>query len=242
MKFGGQRLAGLKRITEPYVLLCEGQHDSEFFTHLIGIHGLPKFEVCSVNYVMNGNHGGNSRFRDALDALVAKPGFQQVQKILIAADSDFPAPPGASPRNSFTDVVAQIDSTAPIIGPPRSKFAAPAAPLQKAGSNPSVVVLMVPWPGTPGNLDTMCLTAARNHSNSAFVSCVDSFSQCVGADQWASESARTKMKLRCHLSASWKDDPAISPTYVWSKNTNLVPLTDPVFSSIVGFLRDFPNL
>jgi hypothetical protein len=99
---------------------------------------------------------------------------------------------------------------------------------------------MLPRTGIDGSLDTMCLTAAKNHAP-AISRCVDTFTQCAHSDAWPLTTL-AKMKLRSIFSVSWEDDPNISPAYVWSENTNLVPLTDHVFSDVVTFLRGFPTL
>ena len=44
------RLARIIKISEPFLLLCEGKHDSEFFLHLIVERGLPPFDVCSASF------------------------------------------------------------------------------------------------------------------------------------------------------------------------------------------------
>jgi hypothetical protein len=50
------------------------------------------------------------------------------------------------------------------------------------------------------------------------------------------------MKLRSLIAAAYKEDPYLSPTYVWSDRTDLVPLGSDVFDVIADFLRDFPAL
>ncbi len=216
-------------ITQPFVLLCEGQHDSQFFTHLIASRGLPSFEVCSVNYVIGSTRGGNTKFTEALDELPAIPGFQNVQKVLIVADNDL------EPVAAFNNVAAAITATAPIIGPPASRFVAPKAPLQKAGTNPSVFVMMIPDIGVTGSLTTMCLVAAEN-SAPVIAGCVNALANsCTTADTW-SVTALAKMKLRALIASSHKPKPELSPAYVWSEGTNLVPLSDSVFDDISDFL------
>jgi hypothetical protein len=152
----------------------------------------------------------------------------------VVADNDL------DPRAAFNYVVAQINTTAEIVDPIPHRYIAPSAARQKAGADPAIVILMLPRTGVVGSLDTMCLTAATNHAP-AISGCVDTFARCAHSDVWPITTL-AKMKLRSFFSVSWKDDPNISPAYVWSKNTNLVPLTDPVFDDVVAFLRGFPAL
>ena len=88
--------------------------------------------------------GGNTRFTEALDALAATPGFEKVQKILVVADND------VDPLAEFQKIVAAVNATAPIMGPPATKLSAAAAPLEKSNSNPQVVILMLPVDFSPG--------------------------------------------------------------------------------------------
>ena len=226
----------LERINERFVLLCEGQHDSEFFTHLSAAYpGIPKFTIASVNFVLGITHGGNTRFADALNALTAVPGFEQVERLLIVADND------VNPATEFQAVVNAINAAAPILGPPASRFVAPPTPQVKAGGAPYVVVLMIPWTNVAGNLDTMCLAAAMANAPAPMPNCVNDFALCANVQHWPITSL-AKMKFRSFLAASWQTNPYISPTHVWSNRTNLVPLTDPTFNGIVDFLRRFPTL
>jgi hypothetical protein len=224
----------LTKIGEPFVLLCEGQHDSEFFTHLIQSRNLPRFEICSVSYVLGTSRGGNTRFTDALDELPAIPGFQNVQKVLIVADNDL------DPTAEFNRVTASIAATAPIIGPPAGRYVAPTAPLTKVGANPAIVILMMPWTGVIGSLHTMCVTAAANAAP-MIASCVDNLAVCTAANAWPITTL-AKMKLRAMIASSHRPKPDLSPAYVWSEGTNLVPLSDGVFDQVAGFLAGFPAL
>jgi hypothetical protein len=190
-----------------------------------------------VNYVLGkptSSGGGNTKFTEALDELPSISGFDLVQKVLIVADND------TSPAREFAAVVAAINATADIIGPPPSRFAAPPAPLIKAGANPGVVVMMLPWTGVLGSLSTTCLAAAYNAAPN-IAACVDTLAACTGADKWT-EAKRVKMKLHSLIASSHEPKPNLSPAYVWSENTNLVPLNDPVFSQISNFLRAFPTM
>ena len=227
-------MAQLKKISEKFVLLCEGQHDSQFFSYLITHYNLPKFEICSVNFVLGENHGGDTRFTEALDELPSIPGFERVERVLIVADNDL------APDDAFNRVVKSINATADILGPPASRFSAPPAPRQIIGESPKVAVLMMPATGINGSLSTICWTAANNAagSNSA---CVDEFAQCTGANAWPITKL-AKMKLRALISGTHQKQPDLSVAYVWSKGTNIVPLSDPVFYDVRDFLINFRNL
>ena len=225
---------GLKSIKSNYVLLCEGMHDAQFFSYLISQRSLPRFEISSCGNVLDSPRRGIDSLTDALDELPTFPGFQNVEAILIVADND------DDPTAAFTKVTEMINATADILGFPNRRYVAPSAPGTKAGTNPVIVVMMIPQMNVPGNLDTMCLTAAANNAPS-IGACVDAFATCTGANTWPS-SKLGKMKLRSLISGSHRDDPHLSPAWVWREGTSLVPLSDPVFNDVALFLRDFPTL
>ena len=150
---------------------------------------------------------------------------------MIVADND------VNPPVEFANIRAQIMATAPIIGPPASTFVAPNAPLMSAGVNPEITVLMLPWTGVIGSLSTMCAQSAWNGAP-GIARCVDALATCTGADKWPITKL-SKMKLRALIASAPIAKPDLSPSYVWSENTNLVPLNDPIFDQVKAFLRAF---
>jgi len=233
MKFGARPL-GIHAITHKHVLLCEGMHDAQFFKHLIDVRNLPSFLVASCGFIAGAPPGrdGIDHLTKALDALVAIPGFPQLEAILIVADND------SDPAAAFNKVRQLIGATADI--KPQRRYAIPNAPLTKSGLQPTMVVMMHPWTGVPGALDTLCLTAASNKEPAKSV-CVDIFAKCAQSDKWPPTKV-AKMKLRSLLSATYESDPYISPAWVWRDGTSLVPLHDSVFDQIATFMQGFPAL
>jgi hypothetical protein len=99
--------------------------------------------------------------------------------------------------------------------------------------------MMLPWTGVHGALDTLCFTSAANKRDT-IAAAVNCFAATTGAAAWPAPKD-SKMKLRSLTSAAHQDDPYLSPAWVWSDGTDLVPLNDPAFNQIVDFLRDFPT-
>lgn len=223
---------GISAITHKHLLICEGMHDVQFFYHLARNRGLPAFQAISA-----GNVAGAAPGRDGIDhltsALNALPGisgfFSKLDSILIVADND------GDPAGALRQVQQYINATADIQTDLR--YVAPAAEHVRAGSNPSITILMLPWSATIGALDTLCLAAARNREPT-IAACVDNFEACVNPVGWIPPKV-DKMKLRTLISAAYPTDPYISPAWVWRDGTNLVPLNDPVFNQIEAFLRTF---
>ena len=206
-------------------------HDAQFFSHLIRERNLPSFTISSCGHAADAGGDGITFLADALNELPSIPGFENVEAILIVADND------ANPKDAFSGVVEKINATAEIIGPPKRRYIAPDAPLKKAGSNPAIVVMMLPWTNCNGALDTLCYaSAARKRPDIGM--CVESFAKCAKSDIWAI-TKMSKMKLRSLLSAAHHVDPYIAPAWVWSDGTDLIPLDDVAFNDIDKFLRKF---
>ena len=223
----------LRAINREYVLLCEGMHDVQFFSHLILQRNLPSFEILSCGHVVDAPRDGISHLTEALDELPSIPGFQNLRAILIVADND------SDPAVAFARVTTMINATAEILGPTNRRYIAPLVPLTKAGTNPVIVVMMIPLTDVPGSLDTMCLTAAMNGAPT-IAPCVEAFAKCAGADTWPITKLG-KMKLRSLISAGYRDNPYLQPAWVWRDGTSLVPLPDHVFDNIASFLSNFPT-
>jgi hypothetical protein len=165
----------------------------------------------------------------ALDAITSVAGFPQLERILIVADND------ANPPNALRNVQQKINATA--VFQQNRRYAVPAQEQVPAGANPSITILMLPWSGQTGALDTLCLAAARNREP-RIAACVDGFENCVNPMNWEPQKI-AKMKLRAHISAAYPTDPYISPAWVWREGTDLVPLNDHAFDQIVAFLQNF---
>ncbi len=219
---------GINGLIHKYLVLCEGIHDAEFLRHLGKTRGLPDFQCEPCGNISGDQSNGISHLTRALNALPALDGFSSLKTITIMADND------ANPSGSFSEVCRLINGT-DAFGQGR-RYTAPADPLVKAGTNPAIIVMMVPWRNVPGALDCLCLTAAAS-AFPATASCVETFSQCAGVEGWGSRTKISKMKLHSLIAATHEKNPGLSPAWVWSEQTNIVPLDNSVFDQIATFLR-----
>jgi hypothetical protein len=234
MKYGVLRMA-LSRISGRFLLLCEGMHDAEFFKHLGMDRGFQgTFQIASCGYVSqpHGRRDGIGHLTAALDALPSIPDFHKLEAIIVAADNDSDA------RISFQNVQNLINATAEI--EPGRRYSCPPAELTKGGANPTIVIMMVPWTGIPGALDTLC-HASASARRPAIAAAVARFAAAAGvndANGWPI-TKQHKMHLRSLLSAAYVSDPYIAPAWVWGDGTDLVPLSDHSFNQIAEFLGNF---
>lgn len=225
---------GLAALTQKHLLLCEGAHDWQFFEALIRDRNLPPFEVTSCGNVAAGpsqKRDGIEWLTKALDALPALPTFPRPEAILVVADND------SDPKAAFKKVQDLIAATGEIA--PGRRYAVPPVELTREGSNPVMVIMMLPWTNISGALDSLLyISAARKRPTVA--NCVDEFAKCTKADVWPITKT-AKMKLRSLISAAYHQDSYLQPAWVWREKTDLVPIGDPVFDQIEAFLRNFPT-
>ena len=209
--------------TPPRLLLCEGLEDVAFFQRLIETRSLPRFRIRDTGG-RTSKTGGNTYFGRALEALKLEAG---VRDILIVADND------ESPDRSFANVCRQIQGA-------YSPDKVPDYPLQKVSSNPSIMVLMIPWIDELGCLETLCARAAR--SVDAQVSGhVDQFAALIGADNWDRETRKSKMWLRSMLAACCERDPFVFLGKVFRDNKSryLIPLDHRCFDQVSAVLSQY---
>ena len=207
------------------LLLCEGPDDAYFFRALIAARCLPAFRVRH-NGTKDDPKGGNTKFATGLAAHFELPGGQQrFDKILIVSDSD------DEPWESFGNVRSQIEQFFGF---------APDVPGESVSGPPLVMILMIPGGGEPGNLETLCLDAAKG-ADAAIASHVDHFAAIVRTDNWDSVRRRKEMWLRSNLAARCRTDPFVTLQNVFTKprNHHLIPLDHPSFQEVSDVLVSF---
>ncbi|HXN54007.1 MAG TPA: DUF3226 domain-containing protein [Candidatus Acidoferrum sp.] len=211
-------------LSQPRILICEGSSDVSFFSHLIKKRNLPEFDIFQPN-VAEGVPSGKGGYKGFLEGLSTILPSKAVKGILIVGDNDL------NPANSFQNIQDQITAA--------GGYGVPAEPLQLARSNtlPPVVVMMLPWAGVEGVLESLCLEALLGY-RPHLKECVDHFSECTQTMEWE-PTIRAKMQLHALVSALCKSEPATALTHVWSKKETIVPLDQPAFDQLANFLSRF---
>lgn len=194
---------------------------------LINACGLPKFRVRH-NGTKDNPQGGNTRFESGLRAYYENlGGLRRFDKVLIVSDND------DDPTESFTRVRGQID---------RFFGFAPQAPNESVDGPPFLKIQMIPPDGAPGNLETLCIEAARK-ANKLMARKVDDFAALVKTDKWGSECRKGEMWLRSNLAARCERDPFVTLRNVFTvpRNRFLIPLDCSSFKAISDVLTDFED-
>jgi len=158
-------------------------------------------------------------------------GFETVAGIVIVSDND------TNPSESFKEVQEQIRTA--------DGYGVPSKPEEwtRGKGTPPVTVYMLPRGDTEGDLEQLCLIAARDQWPE-ILSCADEFARCTGAANWTTNK-RSKMLLRSVLSAVCRNDPNTSLVYLWSRGSAgadyEIQLTHRCFDEFVNFLGTVPK-
>lgn len=207
------------------LLLCEGPDDREFFRLFIETRGLPRFRVRH-NGTKDDPKGGNTKFIPGLRAHYELAGsLNRFNQVLIVSDND------DNPGASFENVKQQVETFFQF---------APDAPRESAQGPPLVQILMIPWDDKPGNLETLCLDAAKN-AQANIAGFVDQFAAQAQVDRWSNENRKKEMWLRSNLAARCERDPFVTLRNVFTdqRNQHLIPLDHASFQNISDVLTSF---
>ena len=214
--------------TPTRLILSEGDSDEQFFKYLVKIRKIRNFRAYERE---QGEPKGVGSFALLLRKFSGiQTGSEKYKLIVVAADND------GDPEAKFRDVVRQIRKA--------QHFAVPSRPRKIARNrpHPAVAVLMVPWDGEEGNLETICYTAAQDERPEV-AKCVSRFvkgTRRATGEHWE-VSQLAKLHIRCLIASSCPTDPDTSLQYAWSglkgRPTNLVPLTHNCFDNIVKWLK-----
>lgn len=210
-----------KEINQPLILLAEGEGDAAFFRYLLDAHGIPDYQVESVE--------GKDNFGNHALGLTARPHFHRVvEGVLLVGDSD------DTPDNSFNNIRRQLG---------RVHLPQPNSPREKVrhDDRPYFGVLMLPYPPLNGSrrgcIETLLLPAAID-AHPEIADCARQFLQCVNVQNWSANS-KDKLLLRCLLSGAWQPDPNASLKNSLNPERGLIPLNHGVFQGVREFLGSF---
>ena len=160
------------------LLVVEGTDECFFFRALLAKLNLNNIQIIC--------YEGKTRFRHFISALVATPGWANVQTLGISRDAD------EDPTAAFQSVVSSLRATG---------LSSPRRPLEITRSHPKTVVLILPDEASQGMLEDLCLRTVQRDSA---MTCVNRFFQCLGDKRVPSPRNIAKAKVHVFL-ASRKD-------------------------------------
>lgn len=170
----------VREIQAEIQLLVEGNDQRNFFEAFVDHLGLK--ENIQVQ-----NFGGVGQLRGFLSGFVVAVGFDGVKSVGIVRDAE------GSAQSAFQSVQSSLQNAG---------LAAPIRPRERAGSSPSVNVMILPDGRNSGMLETLlCETLVEDPVNG----CVDAFFDCVrGLD---GVDMRRPDKSRAHAYISTRAEP-----------------------------------
>ena len=199
-------------IEQPCLLLVEGSDDEWFFRRMIEKRSLSGIQIFQ--YSERGTLG------DFLaDVLMLNPEFSRVNVIGVVKDAD----------NSYQQAFQSIGDSLR-----RSNLPVPSAPLTYAegmldGSEIRVAAYVMPDNVSPGDLETLCLSAV---SQSPTMPCVDHFFSCLQSIGHIPKQ-ESKARLRAFLSTNL-DNPNLLIGQAIA--ADVLPWDSPAFVHIHQFL------
>lgn len=141
------------QITNPNVLLVEGDDDVRFFRAFLTRTGLSGYDVFKTE--------GKTLFRNSLRALANAPGFEEVTGLAIARDAD---------DNAQAAFQAVRDALL-AVGLP-----APSRPFLVEDGKPRTLVLVIAGSGGKGSIEDLCLDSVQNDP---CIACVEAYFRCL---------------------------------------------------------------
>ncbi len=194
-------------IEKPNILIVEGRDEELFFDSLIKHLELDNIQILDI--------GGKTIFRDRLNALITSPRFSEVSTLGIVRDAN------SNPSAAYQSICNALQSV---------KLSIPERPLIMAGSNPRVVVLILPKEDEPGMLEDLCLKSVESDPA---LTCTEQYFQCLQIQNIPlphnTSKAKTQVFLASRHEAGKRLGEAAQAGY-WSWDSN-------AFEQVRNFLR-----
>jgi hypothetical protein len=214
----GQRKAENFRPESPFVVVCEGLHESGLVCALLRHLGIQNCDVTFPKKKM-----GKDGISEVVGLLVKEAG---VHGIAVIRDAD------GSAAAAFTAACSGF--TAPYETPPHP-FA-----IHRGRHRKSAVFLM-PGNGRNGATEHLLFDAfAASHA--ALAQCIANFEACaINTAGWA-DNDKAKMRMQCAVASFCEADPQCSLAFVWHKGIyNPLHVASPIFTELSDFLADFSS-
>jgi hypothetical protein len=229
----------------PVVILTEGTADDICINKIIEENGLgkDKFHIPKFD---QGKFGGITNFHlkiSSIRSTIEPYTLSESRAMVIVADND------NNPKAQFEKVCGQI-MLANKNRSPAESFGVPQKPREAARQSltlPPLYVLMLPWDGEEGCLETLCLYSANKTRYKTELDCVERFSDCVGSKNWidAKKLPDVSRKAKFHVKSiltSICEDPYTPFHCSWNPEKSpmdIFQLKNAAFSNVIGFLAQF---
>lgn len=195
------------------IVICEGAGDRKFLEELISRSGFDEnVQVVECE--------GKTKFERKLVALKAGSGFDPAAIVMVRDGDTEPEAEIKAARAEFRVIGYELTAD-----PPDTCVA------------PDGVVLglfLLPDGSGPGALEHLLFGAAAE-LHPRLTECVAEFERCAAIQHW-SENDRAKMRFQCLVASCLESNPGASITYIWNKETTVVPVESSRFDGLRAFL------
>ena len=223
--------SGKAQINEPCRIICEGASDRSFFNSLIRIRGIANCEADCARLDTKpeqcaGKYGITDTLRGLRGYAEAQPG--KIQGVIVAIDTD------TDPKKRLQETIDYIQAAG--LKPPAKYLEIKKA---KKRDEFAIAIVGIPSPDRAGNLDLL-LFEAMQRSHADLMAPLETYCEHTKArnEDWPI-GPKSKMKLRCTIAASYRDDPGLSLSYILMRENCPVDLKDAAFDQVAQFLREF---
>ena len=222
-------IAEPEQFDRPFVLLCEGKGDENFFKRFFEERKLGDDFHIRIPFKANAYNGGRSNFGADLSIISVNESFiEKVKAILIVSDND------DDMDKSFREVLDEIKKVKGLGIPKAEREVA-----RSSKGQPDVVVLTMP-PGATGNLEVLCLEAA--YSKWPLRGQLDTFVRNTAPNDWP-KGKQAKMRMQTILAATNNKQPDTGFAAHWRQDKQYqVPLNHACFDDLATFLGGFSTL
>ncbi|MFY9658114.1 MAG: DUF3226 domain-containing protein [Methylocystis sp.] len=209
------------------MILCEGADDKAFLKALIERRRLPDFSVHHTGTPRDPT-GGNSKFCEALEYRYEVRAERSYKDIVIISDND------DDPETSSQNIKEQVGRYFDL----NLKEWDEKNIITTELGMPRILIIMMPWYGEMGSLETLCYEAAFAASP-LMQKVVSQFQFEAGVHKWDEAHRRDEMWLRSYLAVSCKQDPFVPMRDVFDRRSklNLVPLEHECFDRLAKALH-----
>ncbi len=230
---------------KPWLILGEGESDKLVFENIVRDLGLTDFQV-EFPRLKKEETGGIGRFAFYLALLsTSQTAVSKLKAILLVPDND------DNPDKSFKaiqKIVQNANKQIPKFTSTPKLYAIPKKPLEPAVSPdgaPTLVVMMLPWTGEKGALETLCLPAFYRKWKKVWIDMEGDLDHFVNASPSAGwkTTGQSKTRIQCAIAATCEKDPNTPLAKLFKRPKKYHFSTKhPTFNRIRKFLRNFGNL
>lgn len=193
-------------ISEPSVLVVEGDEDKVFFEAFIRRLNLRSIQVMGI--------GGKSLIRPHLRTLKIAPGHDQLSSLGIIRDAD------TDPQAAFRSVCDALKYAG---------FSAPKSPEKFIGTKPRIGVMILPGKDRGGMLESICLESVRKDPA---MQCVEQYFNCLKDNHVPNTKNIFKAKTHAFLASRKEPDKRLGEAAL----AGYWPFDSPAFDEVKKFV------